>query len=177
MKIIKFIAAVLLLAATLPVVAQENSNYQRVSIGYSASFINPKWGNDLTLHGFNANYNYGLSLSESIPVYLEAGAGLIYGSTNSGSRCDILSIMVPVNAAYRFALSDAVSLMPYTGINFKFNVYDENIKPKCFQMGWQIGAGVNLKAWYVGLEYELDFIKMIKKVNTSALSVKFGYNF
>ena len=44
-------------------------------------------------------------------------------------------------------------------------------------MGWQIGAGLNYKQFYVGLGYELDFIKIAEKVNTSNFYVGVGYNF
>jgi len=48
-----------------------------------------------------------------------------------------------------------------------------------FQMGWQIGAGVNFGKWYAGLEYGLDFIKFQKSANNTAsrLNVSVGYTF
>lgn len=48
---------------------------------------------------------------------------------------------------------------------------------KRFQMGWQIGAGVNFGPWYAGLEYGLDFIKLQKDISTSNFSFTVGYTF
>lgn len=187
MKILKLVACALMFAAALPMFA-ENENYQRVTIGYNATFVDPKGGDGETLNGFNAQYNYGFSLSESLPMYLEVGAGLSYGSAKIAEESfKVLSIGVPVNIAYKINLNDAIALTPYTGVNFKVNalgkwggesIFDKDVlDAKRFQMGWQIGAGVNFNAWYVGLEYGLDFIKIAKEVSTSSLSVKVGYTF
>lgn len=50
-----------------------------------------------------------------------------------------------------------------------------------FQMGWQIGLGLNAKAFYVGLQYGTDFIPAFKHkklaVNSGNFTVKIGYNF
>lgn len=50
-----------------------------------------------------------------------------------------------------------------------------------FQMGWQIGAGLNVKAFYIGLQYGTDFIPAFKykkyAINTGNFAVKIGYNF
>lgn len=173
-------------AATLPMVAEEN--YQRVTVGYNAIFVDPKGGDGETLNGFNAQYNYGISLSENMPMFLEVGAGLNFGTKKwAGETFKVLQFAVPVNFAYKFNLSDAIALTPYTGINFKVNalgkwgdanIFDEEVlDAKRFQMGWQVGAGVNFNAWYAGLEYGLDFIKIAKNVSTSSLSVKVGYTF
>lgn len=50
-----------------------------------------------------------------------------------------------------------------------------------FQMGWQIGIGLNVKAFYVGIQYGTDFIPAYKykkyAINTGNLALKIGYNF
>lgn len=50
-----------------------------------------------------------------------------------------------------------------------------------FQMGWQIGLGLNAKAFYVGLQYGTDFIPAYKHkklaINSGNFALKIGYNF
>lgn len=50
-----------------------------------------------------------------------------------------------------------------------------------FQMGWQIGAGLNVKAFYLGLQYGTDFISAYKykkyAINSGNFTVKIGCNF
>lgn len=54
---------------------------------------------------------------------------------------------------------------------------DKDTVLKRFQFGWNIGAGLNYKALYVGLQYGSDFTKICKKVTTSNWSISLGYNF
>lgn len=48
---------------------------------------------------------------------------------------------------------------------------------KRFQAGWQIGAGVNYKALYLGIHYGGDFGEICKKTTTSNWGISLGYNF
>ena len=50
-----------------------------------------------------------------------------------------------------------------------------------FQMGWQIGAGLNISALYIGLQYGTDLTPAWKykkeAINTGNFAFKIGYNF
>lgn len=48
---------------------------------------------------------------------------------------------------------------------------------KRFQMGWQIGAGLNYNQLYVGVGYGKDFIELCKKTKIGTTSITLGYNF
>ncbi len=48
---------------------------------------------------------------------------------------------------------------------------------KRFQFGWNIGAGLNYKALYLGVSYGSDFTELCKKTKTSNWAVSVGYNF
>ncbi len=170
-------------------------------------------GNDdaFSLNGFSLDYNHGFSLSSSMPMFVEVGGRLIFGfhsdsAESYGYKEEIktswMSIAVPVNYAYKFAVADDFIIKPYTGINFKFNCLgkqkwtetdpngDEEKEDldlfdkkdmgepyKRFQMGWQIGVDFQYKPFILGVEYGLDFIKPQKWMNSSLLSVKLAYQF
>lgn len=48
---------------------------------------------------------------------------------------------------------------------------------KRFQMGWQIGIGLNYKQLYASIGYGKDFTELCKKVKISTTSITLGYNF
>lgn len=48
---------------------------------------------------------------------------------------------------------------------------------KRFQMGWQIGIGLDYNSLHVGLGYTKDMMELCKKVKTSSVMVSLGYNF
>ena len=48
---------------------------------------------------------------------------------------------------------------------------------KRFQMGWQIGIGLNYNKLYVGVSYGKDITELCKKTKLSTTSITLGYNF
>lgn len=46
-----------------------------------------------------------------------------------------------------------------------------------FQMGWQIGVGVNYNKLYVGIGYGKDLTELCKKTKIGTTSITLGYNF
>lgn len=59
-----------------------------------------------------------------------------------------------------------------------FDSEDMNDHPyKRFQLGWQIGANLDIKKFTIGLSYGTDFIKIAEKVNTSTFNVGIGFNY
>ena len=48
---------------------------------------------------------------------------------------------------------------------------------KRFQMGWQIGVGINYNKLYVGVSYGKDITELCKKTKLSTTSITLGYNF
>lgn len=55
--------------------------------------------------------------------------------------------------------------------------YDNDDVWKRFQMGYQLGVGLDYNRLHVGLGYTKDFIELCKKVKTSSVLVTLGYNF
>lgn len=48
---------------------------------------------------------------------------------------------------------------------------------KRFQMGWQIGVGLDYNHFHVGLGYTKDIMELYRKTKTSSVLVTLGYNF
>ncbi len=217
MKNLKVILAAALLTVSAPAFAQfansgnsssaDTEDYNRVGITYENLNISPKGGDGFGLNGFGINYIHGFSVSSTLPIFVETG--LKYSANfhseseeMSGDDLDVkttfMSLSVPVNVAYKFAVGDGMSIQPYLGLNLKLhlmgkqkysydgesesvNVFDKDDMDgdawKRFQLGWHIGAGFNYNQFYVGLSYGTDFIKIAEKVNTGTFSLGVGYNF
>lgn len=211
MKNLKVLFAAAFIAISAPAFAQfansgnsssaaDTEDYNRVGVTYNNWNMSPKGGDGTGFSGFAVDYIHGFSVSSDLPLFIETGLKFTMGfhsediegyDDDYSAKMTYGNLSVPVNVAYKFALNDEMSIVPYTGINFKLNligktkVEDESVSwydeeggdLKRFQMGWQIGAGLNYKQFYVGLGYEIDFIKIADKVNTSNFYVGVGYNF
>lgn len=207
--------AQLVKSRTFNSVEKQKKGYNRLSVAYDAEFYTgDALLKSITGNGFNVMYNHGFGLSSKIPIFLEVGVGLGYnvgkntqyeeGNYEDKLQLSNLWLKVPVNVSYKVNLTDKISLLPYTGINFKVNalgdykieeyykgekededsysIFDDDMGGKRFQMGWQIGVGVNISKLYVGIQYGIDFMPLVQdpdyskiKVNTSNLAVSLGY--
>lgn len=100
------------LACVLTVNAQENSSYNRISVGYNGLMTSYSgYGMSVsadTYSGLNAQYIHGFSLRESLPAYIETGLGLNWGTGSietdwefgsASLDLNILSLYIPVNFA------------------------------------------------------------------------------
>ena len=110
-----------------------------------------------------------------------------------------MSFSVPLDLAYNIAIGgvSGVSISPYIGLNAKLNALAD-VKAKAtvgsqsasqteslfdngmrrFQLGWHIGAGLNIDCLYIGLQYGTDSIAVAEDGNhTPTVSVGVGYNF
>lgn len=214
MKKILLSAALLCLAGTAS--AQfawcpevDTDNYQR----FQVSYVNEKLTNipgDIYegVGGFSFGYITGLSLTSEYPLFIETGAKLNWNHSvedfgeDEDAKFTHMSVAIPLNLAYKFTINDRISIQPFAGLNFKFNVVatekygDDKLnllskddmgsrddRGKFFQLGGHFGLGVNLTKFYLGWEYEGDFSKFVEygksdekcKFHTNYLTV--GYNF
>lgn len=130
MKINKILAVAVMLGASLPVMAQfngggaggndgDNANYHHVSVGYNATMLDPEGSKGITLSGFSAEYNYGINLKSDMPLFLEVGGALGYGT---GKKYKLMNLAVPVSVGYKFNFGESFAVMPYTGLSFKINL-------------------------------------------------------
>lgn len=147
MKILKplFIAA----CSVLAISSASAEDYNRIGISYNNNHFGfNNWLKDgafeglidgISLNGFGINYTHGFGLSQSTPIFIETGinANFGFGSTDtqltfsdgyddySGKlelKAQNINLQVPVNFVYRIAASDDVTIAPYAGLNFKFNI-------------------------------------------------------
>jgi hypothetical protein len=179
------------------------TGYSRFGVSYTnTSYDFNKEAGDLSisLDGVSIDYLHGFSVSQTMPLFFEVGVNANYAV---GSKYDMdytsINAQVPLNLAYRYPVSDNLAIMPYVGLNAKFGIQlkaeydgddtdlyseddmgDDNAFNR-FQLGWHIGAGVQINKFYVGLQYGTDFTPAYKnddaKVNTADFKLSVAYCF
>ncbi len=192
MKLNKFLAAALMMCASLTGMAQftgggaaqsnnttedSYSNFSHLSLGYHSVDIE-----DASLNGISAEYTYNINVVKTLPLYVEVGGAFAY---TSGDDFKLMNIAVPVNLGYKFNITDSFSIMPYTGFGFKYNLsfkldgedlfdYDG---VKHFQVSWNIGARLGFKNFTLGFRYTKDLSEIVKECDSSAITASVGFTF
>lgn len=87
---------------------------------------------DITFNSFSLGYSRAFSVTNRLPLFVEAGAGLQYYWSSEDTdiedgtvtaKTHMLSVKVPVDLLYRFQLSNSsIAIMPYAGLNLRYNM-------------------------------------------------------
>lgn len=126
------------------IIVRDCDSYSRLEVGYLGTNFNLKtaWGDFKTdcgdlydfydLKGFTLGYARGISLSKEIPVFLEVGSQINYGTHNESEeeneyvsikvRTNLLTLAVPVTFVGKLSFSNGIYLAPYLGIHFDVNL-------------------------------------------------------
>lgn len=153
---------------------------------------------------FSIDYVFSFKLSETTPLFLETGIGYQYASWDESYDEESMEIMlhslnIPLNVGYKHQFNNDISIMPFAGINLRGNLvgnmvyeddyYDEEEEVdlfddddmddpwKRFQIGWQIGVGLNFNKFYAGISYGGDFSEIADEVKLKSTSITVGLNF
>lgn len=189
MKKLSLIAAMLLIAASVS--ASDNENYKRVEVSY-----NPIAAEDTDLTGITAGYTQAFNVT-SKPLFVEVGGRFTYAfGDENGAKSKFIQLAVPVNVVYKYTLpsNSDFSIAPFAGVVFKGNIAGETknngnkadwfdkkdeggLDANRFQMGWNVGVGVNYKQYYLGVSYGAEFMELADDVSTSNYAITLGYTF
>lgn len=155
MKTIKFFMFVaLLLMATTSFAQFTNGGQQSSSVAntdswqsfwfeWNPSSFRPDKGDSesLSFTGLSLGYSHSVSLSSSIPLFLEPGIGIQYSSKTiddfDGSfsaddyewdegtaKLKLLSAKIPVNIEYSWLIPGSkITILPYAGITMRYNIW------------------------------------------------------
>ncbi len=185
----------------------DTDDYSRFELSYAAtkfSFQNL----DENTNGFSAGFLWGDNISADLPLFVEYGFNLTYvigkdeasdASFGTAKETDkFLNVALPLNLAYKIALADNVSLVPFAGLNFKVNLVgkaemeatgyssvtldffdDEDVEntAKRFQLGANVGIGLNINNLYVGYRFQPDFFEYVDNMKTKTHYISLGVNF
>lgn len=110
-------------------------------VQYNPSTLAADKGDDLDFTGLTIGLSKAFSISQSTPLFLEAGAALQYSwfsedgeyydydgyygyeEYDAKEKVNLFTLKVPVNLTYVFNLSNSdISIAPYAGINLRYNI-------------------------------------------------------
>lgn len=200
-----------ILLACIAVVAALSMNAQSYNIvGLSYDYMHMGYPNTddsdeniTTANGFGIQYIRGFGIGEN-PMSVEVGAkfNMVFGS-KSESYTDFDAVgefkmtntlgrlAIPVSYAYHFKVAEGMTLTPYIGVDFRFNlmatgkykmtysedgykdIEEENINYfnkddmndhtyNRFQLGWHLGARLSYEHFTFSVEGGTDFIPLFK---------------
>lgn len=200
-------------------VEQPKNGWSTFGIEYLPSSLNPDKGDSQSFTGIGLTWTKATSIMQDQPLFLEAGIGLQYSFYSESENEEyyngfgystyeteenwkMASLKVPVNVIYSYQVpSTNISVDPYLGLRFRFNVYGEveekadgdsesyNLFDKDdmgssddtwnrFQLGWQIGVKARFNnSFYVGVAYGSDFGEVCEKVKVSETQLSLGFVF
>lgn len=115
----------------------KTDGYGKFYFQYNPSVLKPEHGDNQSFNGLALGFSRGLSLSQTLPFYLEVGGNLQFSfwkQENGGyddygygveyyNKFKMLSINVPVLLTYEFMVSDKVGIAPYTGLRFRLGLW------------------------------------------------------
>lgn len=173
------------------------TEWQGLRVSYHPVSINADGGGSINLSGVSAGYIKSFGISGTTPVFLETGANIswIGGElADSDVKLNVFSVNVPINLGYKFMLNETTGLFPYAGLTLRGNIVgnysadgvsvgafgddaeDLGMKLKRFQIGWQIGVGVNFNTFFVGASYGTDFNEIVENGKVAMPSITIGFN-
>lgn len=136
MKGLKLLIAGCMLAISGSAMAE---GYNRAGLTYNLGHYN--FNKDMSdeanqkgfcTNGFGLNYVHGFGLSESLPMFIEAGGELNFNFSNKkindNPGVDVkqlfqdINLNIPVNFTWHFGITDDITIAPYTGFSFKLHM-------------------------------------------------------
>lgn len=117
-------------------------NYSRLEVSYSPMTFNIDGEDNMDFTGVKLGYLHGMSISKTMPLYLEYGINAQYawysdsdkdGSYEEEVTASVLNLNIPVNIAYRYAINQDMHVTPYAGLHLRGNIlgkeeYEESYK-------------------------------------------------
>ena len=167
---------------------------------------NPSWQkyshNSYTLstsyNELSLGYSYAMPVA-SFPLYVEFGGAVQWAfksEDNDGydTTSNLIAAKIPVNALYGIQVSDAITILPYAGPYFRFNILGKNkVKhggqsettdwfsdgdAKRFQIGLNAGCRVNIKdTFFAGVGYYYDLMKIQEHTHFEGIDITIGLLF
>lgn len=178
-----------------------SANYSRLYLGYANMMpAGDTDSDDEALQGLKFGYLKGISLTNKVPLFLQVGGEIQYGTYSDSetvygydctTRLNELGIAIPVSLTYKYTFTNGFYLEPYAGIRFRVNLlanmsesfdgdketlsfFDKDKMGdtafKRFQFGGQIGLNFGYKALNVNVGF--DMYSPISKAN----KYKYKYN-
>lgn len=173
------------------------SSYGRLYSGFS--MLKLKGYNTETDKGAHLGYIAGVNIAQDrIPLYFQFGGEFAYVGYSSDKdyygkryRENILCGSVPLNISYKIGNGD-ITVEPFVGLNVRGNIlgnlkydgetymdYMADYDARVFQLGMNVGLGINIRRFYMGYRFNPDFIDYLPDADSKTMyqHISIGVNF
>lgn len=151
------VSAQLISSNTVTYSTEKGSNYNRLGVSYNSL---KGEGDGDAVDGVSLSWTKGISVSKSMPLFIETGLGATYGFDGISG----VIATIPLNVTYKIPVVESIKIAPLVGITFNGNIFANDIEQdlNIFTVGWQIGANIELDKLYVGVSYGAGFMNYTK---------------
>lgn len=108
--------------------SSDGEGYTSIRLHYNNFEIEPKNGSFDAVPSFGISLVKGWAISQSMPLFLEAGVGASYTtgelikSEYGKLEYSAISAEIPVNIGYKFQINDDFAIMPFAGVSARYNI-------------------------------------------------------
>lgn len=121
--------------------AADTEGWQGITVSYDKTSLTYDFedAKDTDLDGFSVGYVKAFSISNDLPLFLEAGVKFSYASGEESiseefyydgyyyeaglkNEFTYYGLQIPINLAYKFAVNDEIQIIPFTGLYLKGNL-------------------------------------------------------
>lgn len=132
---------------------EKGSGYNRIGASYNS--LKGDVSGSESVSGVSLSWTKGISVTNSIPLYVETGVGATYAFDGISG----LIATIPLNVTYKIPVAENIKIAPLAGITFNGNIFADDVNDlKFFTMGWQAGANFEFGKFYVGVTYGGGFM-------------------
>jgi len=165
---------------------------------FGIEYLPSNWsgdGDSESFTGLAINYTQAISLTQSIPLFLEWGLGAQYSSKSvDDNKIHYASVKAPINLIYDFQIPNTnINIDPYVGIKLRgnvwgeykddyedesYNLFSDDLDWKRFQIGGQLGVKARFNnKFFIGFGYGFDFNEIAEDTKVNELSISAGLVF
>ena len=140
-------SAQLITSNTMTYSHKKGSGYNRIGASYNSISTDAEGSGSVS--GASLSWTKGISVSKSMPLYIETGIGATY----EFDELNALTATIPLNVTYKLPVTEGIKIAPLAGLTFNGNILSDADDVKVFSLGWQAGVNVELGKFYVGVTY------------------------
>ena len=103
-------------------------DYNTIYLQWNPSSFSSDKMSSKSFNGFSAGYNHAFSLSQALPLYVEAGLGAQFSIWSDeiddvDVKIHMVSAKIPVSFSYKWDIpNSSFSIIPNVGLDFRFNI-------------------------------------------------------
>lgn len=125
-------SAQLVTSSKYTVEEKKSSGWTGLRLSYDPISVSTDGADEsMNFNGISLAWVKGISVSSSVPLFIETGVGLTYAMYSESEELydeeyklsmNLLTMQVPINFGYKYSFNESLSIFPYVGIVLRGNL-------------------------------------------------------